>query len=98
MTRLLRFAIHVACVIGLLVAVVITGNKYAWMHEIDPSIATDAIEDAAGDRTLVTYALLMVVAVTQVVLLARSGAAGVKPWGGFLILAATGVCAWRASL
>ncbi|MBR8212290.1 hypothetical protein KDW61_26865 [Burkholderia cenocepacia] len=95
MARLLRFVIHVACVIGLLVVVTITGNKYAWMHEVDPSIAIDAIKDEAGDRTLVSYALLMVVAITQVVLLARSRATGAKPWVGFLMLAATVVCAWK---
>ncbi|RRA06228.1 hypothetical protein DF059_30760 [Burkholderia cenocepacia] len=96
MARLLRFVTHVACVIGLLVVITITGNKYAWMHEIDPSVAIDAIKDEAGDHTLVSYALLMVVAITQVVLLARSRATGAKPWIGFLILAATVVCAWRA--
>ncbi|WP_155257376.1 MULTISPECIES: hypothetical protein [Burkholderia] len=95
MTRLLRFIIHVACVIGLFVVIAITGNKYAWMHEMDPSVAIDAIKDEAGDPTLVSYALLMFVAITQIVLLARSGATGAKPWIGFLILAATGVCAWR---
>ncbi|MET3217630.1 UNVERIFIED_ORG: hypothetical protein ABIC48_005418 [Burkholderia territorii] len=93
--RLLRFVIHVACVIGLLVVVTITGNKYAWMHEIDPSVALDAIKDEAGDHTLVSYALLMVVAITQIVLLARSRATGAKPWVGFLMLAATAVCAWK---
>ncbi|WP_157646004.1 hypothetical protein [Burkholderia ubonensis] len=98
MTRLIHFAIHVACVIGLLVVVAITGNQYAWMHEIDPSVAISAIKDEAGDRTLVAYAFLMVVAVTQVALLARSGAVGRRPWVSFLILAATGVCAWKASL
>ncbi|MDN7428147.1 MULTISPECIES: hypothetical protein [unclassified Burkholderia] len=96
MARLLRFVIHVACVIGLLVVITITGSKYAWMHEIDPSVAVDAIKDEAGDHILVSYALLMVVAITQVVLLKRAGAAGAKPWIGFLILAATVVCAWRA--
>ncbi|NTZ10315.1 hypothetical protein [Burkholderia metallica] len=95
MARLLRFVIHVACIVGLLVVITITGNKYAWMHEIDPSIAIDAIKDEAGDHTLVSYALLMVVAITQVVLLARSGATGAKPWVGFLMLAATAVCAWK---
>ncbi|WP_175886458.1 hypothetical protein [Burkholderia sp. BCC0044] len=93
---LLRFVIHVACVVGLLVVITITGNKYAWMHEIDPTVAIDAIKDETGDHTLVSYALLMVVAIAQVVLLARSRATGAKPWIGFLILAATVVCAWRA--
>ncbi|KUZ62669.1 hypothetical protein WI38_11450 [Burkholderia ubonensis] len=95
--NMIRF-IHFACVIGLLVVIAITGNPYAWMHEIDPSVAIGAIKDEAGDRRLVAYALLMIVAVTQVVLLARSGAVGRRPWVSFLILAATGVCAWRASL
>lgn len=98
MTRLFRFAIHVACVIGLLVAVAMTGGKYVWMSEIDPSVAIGAIKDEAGDRTLVTYALLMVVAITQIALLVRSRAAGVKPWAGFLILVATAICAWKASI
>ncbi|WP_124456418.1 hypothetical protein [Burkholderia sp. Bp8992] len=93
---LLRFVIHVACILGLLVVVTITGSKYAWMHEIDPSVAVDAIKDEACDHMLVSYALLMVVAITQVVLLKRAGATGAKPWIGFLILAATVVCAWRA--
>ncbi|WP_107314079.1 hypothetical protein [Burkholderia metallica] len=95
MARLLRFVIHVACIIGLIVVITITGNKYAWMHEIDPSVAIDAIKDEAGDRTLVSYALLVVVAITQIVFLARAGATGAKPWTGFLILAATVACAWR---
>ncbi|AOJ63650.1 hypothetical protein WJ32_15070 [Burkholderia ubonensis] len=98
MTRLIHFAIHVACVISLLVVVAITGNQYAWMHEIDPSVAIGAIKDEAGDRRLVAYAFLMIVAATQVVLLARSGAVGRRSWVSFLIFAATGVCAWRASL
>ncbi|WP_334041118.1 hypothetical protein [Burkholderia ambifaria] len=96
MTRLFRFAIHVACVIGLLVVVAITGNKYAWMHEVDPSIAIGTIQDEAGDRALVAYVLLIAVAAAQVVLLAKSAAAGAKPWVGLLMLAATGLCAWRA--
>ncbi|OXI42894.1 hypothetical protein CFB49_14215 [Burkholderia sp. AU17457] len=79
----------------MLVVVTITGNKYAWMHEIDPSVALDAIKGEAGDHTLVSYALLMVVAITQIVLLARSRATGAKPWVGFLMLAATAVCAWK---
>ncbi|ACB64998.1 hypothetical protein BamMC406_2520 [Burkholderia ambifaria MC40-6] len=98
MTRLIHFAIHAACVVGLLVVVAITGNQYAWMHEIDPSVAIGAINDEAGDRRLAAYVLLIVVAVTQVVLLARSGGVGRRPWVSFLILAATGACAWRASL
>ncbi|VWB25468.1 hypothetical protein [Burkholderia lata] len=96
MTRLFRFVIHVVCVIGLLVVVAIAGNKYAWMHEVDSSVAIGTIQDEAGDRALVTYALLMAVAATQVVLLARSVAAGAKPWVGLLMLAATGICAWEA--
>ncbi|HEF5871570.1 TPA: hypothetical protein SAY52_002169 [Burkholderia cenocepacia] len=96
MARLLRFVIHVACVIGLLVVIAISGNKYAWMHEIDPSVAIGAIKDEAGDHTLASYALLVVVATAQIVLLARSAATGAKPWVGFLILAATVMCAWGA--
>ncbi|MBR8178623.1 hypothetical protein [Burkholderia ambifaria] len=96
MTRLFRFAIHVACVIGLLVVVAIAGNKYAWMHEVDPSIAIGTIQDEAGDRALVAYVLLIAVAAAQVVLLAKSAAAGAKPWVGLLMLAATGLCAWHA--
>ncbi|KAB0636383.1 hypothetical protein [Burkholderia latens] len=98
MTRLIHFAIHAVCVIGLLVVLAITGNQYAWMHEIDPSVAMGAIHDEAGDRGLAAYVFLIVVAVTQVVLLARSRAAGRKPWVSLLILAATGACAWKASL
>ncbi|WP_269506808.1 hypothetical protein [Burkholderia sp. IMCC1007] len=98
MTRLLRFAIHAGCIAGLLVVVAMTRSKYAWMNEIDPSVTIGAIKDEAGDRTLVVYALLMVVAITQIVLLARSRAVGVRPWAGFLILAATALCAWRASM
>ncbi|MBR8314818.1 hypothetical protein KDW36_16665 [Burkholderia dolosa] len=66
------------------------------MQEIDPCVAVDAIKGEAGDHTPVSYALLMVVAITQVVLLKRAGATSAKPWIGFLILAATVVCAWRA--
>ncbi|WP_175703042.1 hypothetical protein [Burkholderia ambifaria] len=96
MTRLFRFAIHVACVIGLLVVVAIAGNKYAWMHEVDPSIAIGTIQDEAGDRALVAYVLLIAVAAAQAVLLAKSTAAGAKSWVGLLMLAATGLCAWYA--
>jgi len=61
----LKIVAHLLFAGGLLVLIVLPENKYSWMQEMDPSLATAPVEDASGNRAIFTLLLLIAIVVAQ---------------------------------
>jgi hypothetical protein len=56
--------VHLLLVLGLLVFIATPVNKYSWMQEMEPSVATLPANEGSGN-TIFTALLLVAVVVTQ---------------------------------
>lgn len=65
MKSLAKVAAHFLYACGLVVFMVLSGNKYDWMQEMDPSIGTIPVDESLGDRLIFTFLLLIVIVATQ---------------------------------
>ncbi|WP_115541343.1 hypothetical protein [Xanthomonas campestris] len=83
---LVRIMIHAACAAAL-VMMAITGGEPALIHEMDPSITAQAIENGSGNQVVFAAVLFAAVAALQAVLLirARSGGGRVLPIGMMVV-------------
>ncbi|GKT24367.1 hypothetical protein [Acidovorax sp. SUPP3334] len=72
MNKLLRITLHTASIFGLLVMALLPGNQYDFMHEMDPSIPANAIENGSNNAIVATIAIFAIVAVMQIALAVKA--------------------------
>ncbi len=65
MKTIVRLSSHVLFAFGLFVFIATPSNKYSWMKDMDPLIATLPVDDGSGSRTIFTLLLLTAIVVTQ---------------------------------
>lgn len=67
MNKTIRISLYVIYVLGLLMILIFSGSKYDWISDIDPSIASDAIEDNSNNRFVFLMLVLFAAVLTQVI-------------------------------
>ena len=65
MKLLARAAAHGLFLFGVLVFIVLPGNKYSWMQEMDPATAALPIDDMSGNKAIFAILLLIAIVITQ---------------------------------
>jgi hypothetical protein len=72
MKRLARIAAHLLFACGMLVFLAMPANRYGWMQEMDPSMATLPVDGSVGSRTIFTVLLLAAMLGAQLAIMLRS--------------------------
>lgn len=72
---------------GVFVFIALPDNKYAWMPQMDPSMALPP-DDASGDRAIFALLLLAAIVASQLALLATAAHRREKAWAAVLALSA----------
>jgi len=72
---------------GVFVFIALGDNKYAWMPQMDPSMALPP-DDASGDRAIFALLLLAAIVASQLALLATAAHRREKAWAAVLALSA----------
>ena len=72
---------------GVFVFIALGDNKYAWMQQMDPSMALP-LDDASGDRAIFALLLLAAIVASQLALLATAAHRREKAWAAVLALSA----------
>lgn len=67
MNKYLRTSLHAVYAFGLILIVSLSGSKYDWMANIDPTIDTAAIEDSSGNRAVFLGVVLAVAILAEAV-------------------------------
>ncbi len=93
MNKLLRVGLHTVYVFGLLLIILLSGGKYDWMTEMDPSIPAGAIEDGSGNSAVFSGLLLAFIIAAQLIIAVKTKRKWEKWVSGFLVLLAILVCA-----
>ncbi|WP_338463958.1 hypothetical protein [Franconibacter daqui] len=74
--RLLLWLIYL---LGLLFLFLFSGNKYAWMAEIDPSVSLDSIQDNSDNNMFAFLILCALIGVQVLVFVLENGMRKVIP-------------------
>jgi hypothetical protein len=90
MREYLRAGLHAIYAFGLLLIVSLAGSKYDWMPEVDPTIATGAIEDGSGNRGAFLGVTLAVAILAESVVVLKARSALERASAMVLILVAIG--------
>ncbi|WCM89754.1 hypothetical protein [Acidovorax sp. NCPPB 3576] len=72
MNKFLRITLHVASILGLLVMALLPGNPYDFMHEMDPSIPANAIENGSGNAIVAASAIFAIVVLVQIAIAVKA--------------------------
>lgn len=88
MNKLLRIGLHAVYAFGLLLIILLSGSKYDWMTEMDPSIQAGAIEDGSGNSAVFSGLLLVFIIAAQLVVAVKTKKIWEKWVSGFLVLLA----------
>lgn len=72
MNMYLRTTLHAIYAMGLLLIVSLSGSKYDWMSDIDPSITSSAIEDGSGNRAVLLGVILAIVVLAELTVAFRA--------------------------
>lgn len=78
---------------GVFVFIALPGNKYAWMQQMDPSMALPP-DDASGDRAIFALLLLAAIVASQLALLVTAAHRREKAWTA--VLALTAIMLWSS--
>jgi hypothetical protein len=78
---------------GVFVFIALGDNKYAWMPQMDPSMALPPA-DASGDRAIFALLLLAAIVASQLALLATAAHRREKAWAA--VLALTAIVLWSS--
>ncbi|SFD18013.1 hypothetical protein SAMN05216321_11357 [Cupriavidus sp. OV038] len=89
MKALIRIAIHLGSIFGLLVLAALRGNPYSWMSEMDPTIPPDAIEDVSGNRFIFSTLVFVTIATIQLAMFFTASQKSGRWLPAFLAAAAT---------
>lgn len=65
MKLLTRVVAYLLFVCGLFVFIALPDNKYSWMMEMDPSMVIAPVDNAAGNRAIFVFLLLVAIVATQ---------------------------------
>jgi predicted small integral membrane protein len=87
-----RVFTHLLFACGFLVFIAMPANKYAWMQEIDPSISALPADDGAGNRSIFTLLLSIVIVAAQLGIVITSASKKEKVISIVLVLVA--ISAW----
>jgi len=90
MSKFLLTALHAIYAFGLLFIVSLGGSKYDWMPDVDPTIATGAIEDGSGNRGAFLGVTLVVAILAEFVVVLKARSALERASAMVLILVAIG--------
>lgn len=85
---------HLLFVCGVFVFIIMPGNKYEWMQEMDSSIST-LPADNSGSRAIFMLLLLIVIIATQLGIISSTSSKREKRISLALIAGATSVYLWR---
>lgn len=72
MNKAIRISLYVLYVLGLLMILIFSGSKYDWISDVDPTIASGAIEDDSNNRFVFLILVLFVTILTQLVVFIKS--------------------------
>lgn len=88
MNKYLRICLHAIYAFGLILILVVSGGKYDWMGDVDPSISPGSIEDGSGNRAVVLGIVLAVVVLAQLIVAIKAHKPAERLMAGLLVLAA----------
>lgn len=94
MLVLAKIFTHLLFACGMLVFMIMPGNKYEWMQEMDSSIAS-LPADNSGNRAIFMLLLLAAIIATQLGIISSSSNKREKRTSLALIAAATSVYLWH---
>lgn len=92
MNLLLKIVAHLLFAGGLLFFIVLPGNKYSWMQEMDPSLAIVPVEDASGNRAIFTLLLLIAIVAAQLAIALKTASKMERVMS--IILALVAISVW----
>lgn len=78
---------------GVFVFIALPDNKYAWMQQMDPSMALPP-DDASGDRAIFALLLLAAIVASQLALLATAAHRREKAWA--VVPALSAIVLWSS--
>jgi hypothetical protein len=68
MNNTLRIILHAVYACGLFLLFLLSGSKYDWMVDMDPSIAIESIKDEGNNRGLVLTIVVTLIVVIQLII------------------------------
>ena len=78
--------------LGMTVIFVLPSNKYSWMVEMDPSLATLPIDNSSGERAIFSFLLFIAIVGSQLVVVAIADSKREKVWS--LVSVCMAIAGW----
>ncbi len=72
MNKLLHIGLHAVYAFGVLLIILFSGSKYAWMTEMAPSIPANTIADGSGNSAVFSGLILACIIAAQLVIAVKT--------------------------